>query len=72
MIEQSVLGLPLEEAEKILQNAGYEPVVTMYKAKRDLEKADDIRVLRCVVAPQYAYLVASAFRTDVLGETDED
>lgn len=58
-----LLGLPLDEVKAQLEQNGLEVQIVPYKAKRDLEGADDLRVLRCRIDGRQAVLVVSAFCT---------
>jgi len=61
----NVLGLPLETAKELLREAGIPSEVIIYQAKRELECADDLRVLRCGKKGDGVLLVVSAFSTAV-------
>ena len=58
-----VLGLPLAQAEQILQSMGERVRAVRYESKRGLVGADDWRVLRCRKRKGEVELVVSAFFT---------
>lgn len=72
MTPQEVLGLPLETARQLLEAEGYRVEITPYRAKREIENAHDVRVLRCSLAPPAARLVVSAFFTAPSAGEEQD
>ena len=60
-----LLGLPLAVAVDMLEKAGSEYTVVMYKANRPLDGADDARVIRTKVKDGVYELLVSEFKTDV-------
>lgn len=61
---EETLGLPVEKAEALLSKRGISCRVVKYQAKRELENADDWRVVRCAIKNDVAELVACGFRTE--------
>ncbi|MBQ9942285.1 MAG: hypothetical protein IJP03_04670 [Christensenellaceae bacterium] len=71
MTSKDLLGLPLQTALDRLKEEGISWEITQYRAKRELENADDLRVLRCDIAPGHARLIVSAFSTEIPSQAGE-
>lgn len=58
-----LLGMPLSQAEQLLESRGKRVRAVRYESRRGVEGADDWRVLRCREQDGEVELVVSAFFT---------
>ena len=65
---RELLGLPVNQAAEILKDRGIPCCITRYEAKRELENADDWRVVRCAIKNGAAEIVACRFVTEFADE----
>ena len=65
-MEQIWLGRPANEAAHFLEQAGLQVHITFYAGRREVEQAQDMRVMRCRITGHIAELVVCKFQTDVL------
>lgn len=63
--EDILLGLPLKEAVELIEKAGLTYNIENYSSLRGIEGADDLRVLRARINNGCAYLIVSAFITEI-------
>lgn len=63
--EQSLIGLPLQEATKLCEAEGLVVAKIAYAAPKPLENAMDDRVIRATQQNNKMQLVYSAFLTDI-------